>query len=96
MNTPVSFEIDKLLLSKNIDMPVNYEIGKTNTINLSYKIKNMNTKFKLLIIKSSNSLEDDINEFIKDKEIISLQVQYMVGSLYSTHQVYIHYKDIEK
>lgn len=56
----------------------------------------MNTKFKLLIIRSSNSLEDDINEFIKDKEIISLQVQHMVGSLYSTHQVYIHYKDIEK
>ena len=56
----------------------------------------MNTKFKLLIIKSSNSLEDDINEFIKNKEIISLKVQHMMGSQYCTHQVYIHYKDIEK
>jgi len=27
MNTPVSFEIDKLLLSKNIDMPVNPTIA---------------------------------------------------------------------
>lgn len=27
MNTPISFEIDKLLLSKNIDMPVNPTIA---------------------------------------------------------------------
>lgn len=27
MNTPVSFELDKLLLSKNIDMPVNPTIS---------------------------------------------------------------------
>lgn len=54
----------------------------------------MNTKFKLLICKSSGELENLINSFIKDKEVISLKVQYMLGSQYTTHQVYIHYKDI--
>lgn len=49
------------------------------------------SKFKLLICKSSYNLEDLINDFILNKEIISLKVQYMLGSSQSTHEVYIHY-----
>jgi hypothetical protein len=52
----------------------------------------METRFKLLIIKSTISLEDTINDFIEGKEIINLTVQHMLGSQHSTHQVYIHYK----
>jgi hypothetical protein len=51
------------------------------------------TKFKLIICTQSSDLEDSINNFIKGKTIISLQVQYMVGSIHSTHQVYIHYEE---
>ena len=52
----------------------------------------MKARFKLLVIKSTEDLERTINNFIMNKEIIDLKVQYMIGSHYSTHQVYITYK----
>lgn len=48
-------------------------------------------KFKLLVVKSSEKLESAINTFIKGKTVSDLKVQYMMGSHYSTHQVYITY-----
>jgi len=53
-------------------------------------------KFKLLVIKSTQDLEETINDFIQGKQIMNLHVQCMLGSHYSTHQVYITYKHVEE
>ena len=52
-----------------------------------------NVRFKLLIIKGDDNLQESINNFISGRFIIDLKVQYMLGSQYQTHQVYITYKN---
>jgi len=48
-------------------------------------------KFKFIKIKHGQDLELTINNFIKDKDVVSVKVERIYASTTYTHEVYILY-----